>query len=193
MLERKPSIENLLLPVEVVARKIFIIRGQRIMLDSDLAQLYQVETKALNRAVKRNAERFPDDFMFQLTEEEAKNLRCQFATSSSGYGGRRYLPYAFTEHGVAMLSAALRSPRAVQMSIFIVRAFVRLREVLATNKALAQRIEQISATVKDHAALFDIVIQDIQKLDTKFTKEIRRLEAPRRRKISVGFHIPNDK
>ena len=92
-----------------------------------------------------------------------------------------------------MLSAALRSRRATQMSIFIVRAFVRLREVLATNKALAHRIEQIAATVKDHAALFEIVIQDIQKLDTKFTKEIRRLEAPRRRKISIGVHIPNDK
>src|SRR5215469_12105177 len=116
--------ETLPTPVESVTRKIYIIRGQRVMLDSDLAQLYQVETKALNRAVKRNADRFPEDFMFQLTGEEAKNLRCQIGASGSGYGGRRYLPYAFTEHGVAMLSTALHSPRAVQMSIFIVRAFV---------------------------------------------------------------------
>jgi hypothetical protein len=92
-----------------------------------------------------------------------------------------------------MLSAALRSPRAVQMSIFIVRAFVTLREVLATNKALAERIEQISGTVKDHAALFDIVIQDIEKLDQKLTAEIRRLKAPPRRKPRIGFHVPEDK
>ena len=163
------------------------------MLDSDLAELYQVETKALNRAVKRNADRFPEDFMFQLTHKEAKNLRYQIGTSGSGYGGRRYLPFAFTEHGVAMLSAALRSPRAVQMSIFIVRAFVKLREVLATNKALAERIEQITGTVKDHAALFDIVIQDIQKLDQKFSTEIRRLKAPPRRKPRIGFHVPEEK
>jgi hypothetical protein len=193
MPDKKPAAEKLPTPVELVARKIYIIRGQRVMLDSDLAQLYQVETKALNRAVKRNADRFPEDFMFQLTHKEAKNLRYQIGTSGSGYGGRRYLPFAFTEHGVAMLSAALRSPRAVQMSIFIVRAFVKLREVLATNKALAERIEQITGTVKDHAALFDIVIQDIQKLDQKFSTEIRRLKAPPRRKPRIGFHVPEEK
>jgi hypothetical protein len=193
MPHKKSATETLSTPVELVARKIHIIRGQRVMLDSDLAQLYQVETKALNRAVGRNADRFPEDFMFQLTDEEAKNLRYQIGTSGSGYGGRRYLPYAFTEHGVAMLSTALRSTRAVQMSIFIVRAFVKLREVLATNKALAERIEQISGTVKDHAALFDIVIQDIEKLDQKFMTEIRRLKAPPRRKPRIGFHVPEDK
>jgi len=124
MAHKESATEKLPMPVELVARKIYSIRGRRVMLDSDLAQLYQVETKALNRAVKRNADRFPEDFMFQLTGEEATNLRCQIRASGSGYGGRRYLPYAFTEHGVAMLSTALHSPRAVQMSIFIVRAFV---------------------------------------------------------------------
>ncbi len=160
------------------------------MLDSDLAEIYQAPTKRLNEAVKRNIARFPEDFMFQLTSEEAESLRSQIATSNEGRGGRRSLPYAFTEHGVAMLSSVLNSDRAVQMNISIIRAFIKLREVLAANKALAQKIEQLSATGKDHAALFDIVIADIQKLDQKFTKEIRRLKAPRRRKPRIGFHLP---
>jgi phage regulator Rha-like protein len=180
-------------PVELVARRIYIIRGQRVMLDSDLAELYQVTTKRLNEAVRRNSERFPEDFMFQVTEGDLESLRSQFATSNEGRGGRRYLPYAFTEHGVAMLSSVLRSERAVQMSILIVRAFVKLREVLATNRALAQRIESLTATQRDHAALFDIVIKDIQSLDKKLTGEIRKLKAPRRRKARIGFHVPGDK
>ena len=117
-------------------------------------------------------------------------MRSQFVTSNESRGGRRYLPYAFTELGVAMLSSVLNSERAVQMNIVVMRAFVKLREVLATNKALAQRIEQLTTTQKDHAALFDIVIQDIQKLDQKFTKELLLLKNPRRRKPRIGFHIP---
>lgn len=128
------------MPARIIDRRIYFIRNQKVMLDSDLAELYQVETKALNRAVKRNPDRFPEDFMFQITKEESKNLRFQFGTSSSEYGGRRYLPYAFTEHGVAMLSAVLNSERAVRMSILIVRAFVKLREVLAGNKELARKV-----------------------------------------------------
>lgn len=103
------------------------------MLDADLAHLYEVETKVLNKAVKRHLDRFPDDFMFQLTEEEAKNLRCQIGTSKKQHGGRRYLPYAFTEQGVAMLSSILNSPRAVKVNIEIMRAFVRLRKLLASH------------------------------------------------------------
>ena len=184
---------NLTVPVQLVARRIYLIRGQRVMLDSDLAELYHVATKRLNEAVRRNANRFPEDFMFQLTEDEAGSLRSQFATSKEGRGGRRYLPYAFTEHGVAMLSSVLNSESAVQMNILIIRAFIKLREILATNKPLAQRIEQLSATVKDHNALFDLVIQDIKILDQKFTTEIRRLKAPRRRKPRIGFHLPEQK
>jgi hypothetical protein len=180
-------------PVELIVRRIYLLRGQKVMLDNSLAELYQVTTGNLNLAVRRNSERFPDDFMFQLTDEEFKNLRLQFASSSSIYGGRRYLPFAFTEHGVAMLSSVLNSERAVQMSIFIVRAFVKLREVLGTHKALALKIEQMAAAQKDHAALFDIVIKDIQNLDTKFTTEIRKLKSPRRRKSRIGFHIPKEK
>ncbi len=110
------------------------------MLDADLAELYEVETKSLNRAVQRNVSRFPADFMFQLTVEEAAALRCQFGTSNEGRGGRRYHPYAFTEQGVAMLSRVLRSPRAVEVNIAIMRAFVKLREMIASHRQLAQRL-----------------------------------------------------
>ena len=181
-------------PAEVVTRRIYIIRGQRVMLDSDLAELYRVETKALNQAVRRTPDRFPEDFMFQLTGEEAAALRSQIVTLEKGRGRySKYAPLAFTEHGVAMLSSVLKSQRAVQMSILIVRAFVKLRELLATNKDLARKIEQMAATQRDHAALFDIVIKDIQRLDQKFTAEIRRLKAPRRRKPRIGFHVPDEK
>jgi hypothetical protein len=192
MREIKRRAERLPATVETVARRIYMIRGQRVMLDNDLAQLYQVETKALNRQVKRNTARFPEDFMFQLTAEEAENLRCQNGTSSSA-GGRRYLPYAFTEHGIAMLATALHSSRAVQMSVFIIRAFIRMREILAANRALAQKIEKLSVTQKQHEALFDLVIEDIKKLDQRFTQEIRLLKAPRRTKARIGFHIPREK
>ena len=120
-------------PVAMIERRIYFIRGQKVMLDSDLADLYQVLTKNLNLAVRRNIGRFPEDFMFQLTPEEYENLRLQFATSNVGRGGRRYLPYAFTEHGVAMLSSVLNSERAVQMNILIIRAFVKMREILEYN------------------------------------------------------------
>ena len=110
-----------ILPTERIQRSIYFIRGERVMIDSELAFLYGVETGALNRAVKRNLDRFPADFMFQLTNAEAEGLRCQIGSSSFGYGGRRYLPYAFTEHGVAMLSSILRSPRAVQANIALSR------------------------------------------------------------------------
>src|ERR1022692_4471724 len=119
-------------PVELIGQRIYLLRGQKVMLDSDLAELYRVPTFRLNEAVKRNQERFPEDFMFQLLKEEAASLTSQIAMSNKGRGGRRTLPYAFTEHGVAMLSSVLNSERAVQMNILIVRAFVKLREVLAT-------------------------------------------------------------
>ena len=124
--------EHSLVSVESIERRIYLIRGHKVMFDSDLAQLYQVETKNLNKAVRRNLNRFPEDFMFQLGKEEFDNLRFQFGTSSLGYGGRRYLPYAFTEHGVAMLSSVLNSGRAVQMNILIIRAFIRMRDMLGT-------------------------------------------------------------
>jgi len=157
------------------------------MLDSVLAELYRVETKALNRAVKRNPARFPGDFMFQLTGGEAESLRCQIGTSNENRGGRRYLPYAFTEHGVAMLSSVLNSERAVQMNILIVRAFVQLREVLATHRDLAHKMERLEHTQKDHAAVLSIVVKDIQDLEKKMTRGFKNLRAPSRRKPRIGF------
>jgi hypothetical protein len=129
--------------VERIERAILMFRGQRVMLDSDLAQLYGVETKVLNRAVKRNRARFPADFMFQLTSEEAEALRCQIGTSNTGRGGRRFRPYAFTEQGVAMLSSVLHSRRAVQVNVEIMRAFVRLRRWLVTHEDLARRLDAL--------------------------------------------------
>jgi len=129
--------------VERIDRCILLVRGQKVMLDSDLAALYEVETKALNRAVLRNRSRFPADFMFQLTSAEMENLRCQIGTSRTGHGGRRFLPFAFTEQGVAMLSSVLRSERAVAVNVEIMRAFVRLRHVLATHKDLARKLADL--------------------------------------------------
>ena len=141
-------------PVETVAQRIYVIRSQRVMLDSALAELYQVPTFRLNESVKRNQRRFPEDFMFRLTKEEAQNLTSQIAMSS--YGGRRTQPYAFTELGVAMLSSVLNSERAVQMNIVIMRAFVKLRELLVTNKELAFRIDQIEATQREQVSIIDV-------------------------------------
>ena len=118
---------NNLIPVERVERRIFLLRGQKVMLDADLAELYGVKTEVLNQAVKRNQERFPHDFMFRLTAEEAESLRSQIVISKQGRGGRRYLPYAFTEQGVAMLSGILDSKRAIQVNIAIMRSFIKFR------------------------------------------------------------------
>jgi DNA repair exonuclease SbcCD ATPase subunit len=179
---------SLAAPLELIERRIYVIRGQKVMLDADLAELYQVETRALNQAVRRNGSRFPEDFMFQLTEREAAALRSQIVTLEKGRGRySKYPPLAFTEHGVAMLSSVLNSDRAVHMNIIIIRAFVKLREVFATHKDLARKIEQLSATQKDHAALFTIVIKDIENLAKGVRTEFRKLKSPRRRKARIGF------
>ena len=146
-----------IVPVELIERKIYLIRGSKVMLDSDLAELYQVPTKRLNEAVRRNVRRFPPDFMIQLTAEELENLRSQNATSSSGHGGRRNAPYAFTEHGVAMLSSVLSSERAVELNILIIRAFVRLRD-------LARKLEDVEHTQREHGAHIEQIYGYIQQL-----------------------------
>ena len=142
---------------------IHVIRGHRVMLDSDLASLYGVETKALNRAVGRNPARFPADFMFQLTIEEGRDLRYQSGTSNAatGRGGRRYRPYAFTEQGVAMLSSVLRSPRAIAVNVEIMRAFVRLRELISSHADLAAKIDRLE---KKYDRRFRVVFQAIRQL-----------------------------
>jgi hypothetical protein len=150
-----------LIPLEVIEGKILLIRGHKVMLDSDLAGLYGVTAKRLNEQVRRNLSRFPEDFMFQLTEPETHLLRSQFATSKKGRGGRRYPPYAFTEQGVAMLSSVLSSERAIKVNIEIMRAFVRLRQILASNKELAKRLDELE---NKYDAQFKIVFDAIRQL-----------------------------
>jgi len=168
-----------LILVEMIEKKIYLIRGHKVMLDSDLAELYEVPTRRLNEQFKRNIARFPSDFMFQLSPEEDENLRSQFATSSSRHGGRRYLPYVFTEQGVAMLSSVLNSERAIQVNIAIMRAFVKLREMIASNKDLAKRLDDLE---KKYDTQFKIVFDAIRRLMTP--------PEPKRRQI--GFHIEKE-
>ena len=146
-------------PAIQIERHILLIRGEKVMLDADLAVLYQVQTRVLTQAVKRNSERFPEDFMFQLSKEEFDYLRSQTVTSS--WGGRRYPPYAFTEQGVAMLSSVLRSTRAVQVNVEIMRAFVRLRRMLASNRKLE---EQLNALERKYDKQFRVVFDAIRQL-----------------------------
>ena len=154
-----------LVPVEVIERRIYLIRSQKVMIDSDLAELYQVETFNLNKAVKRNPNRFPADFMFQLTKEEAGSLTFQIGMSKpEGRGGRRYLPYAFTEQGIAMLSSVLNSDRAVLVNIAIMRAFVKLREIMSTHKDLAHKIDALEGKYAQHDQQIQIVFDAIRKL-----------------------------
>jgi hypothetical protein len=145
--------------IESIAAKILLIRGKRIILDKDLARLYEVDTRQVTRQVKRNIERFPEDFMFQLTREELHNLMCQFGTSS--WGGTRKLPYAFTEQGVAMLSGVLHSRRAIQVNIQIMRAFIQLKRMLLTNADLKRKIEEME---KKYDKQFIIVFEAIKRL-----------------------------
>ncbi len=169
--------DSSLVLTERIERAILVLRGHKVMLDSDLATLYGVGTKVLNQAVSRNIERFPEDFMFQLTEAEAAFLRSQFATLKPGRGRhRKYLPYAFTEQGVAMLSSVLRSPSAVRVNIEIVRAFVRLRRMLQANADLARKLAVLE---KKHDAQFKVVFDAI--------RELMAPPSPKRRKI--GFRV----
>jgi hypothetical protein len=158
--------------------RIFVVRNQAVVLDSDLAAIYQVDTKRFNRAVRRNAERFPGDFAFQLTAEEFQNLRFQIGTSSS-HGGRRYRPWVFTEHGAIMAATILNSPRAVAMSVYVVRAFVRLRNELLANTALEKRLADIEKTLIDHDAALRDIYEKIRPL------LLPPPDPPRRR---IGFH-----
>jgi hypothetical protein len=139
-----------LVPLERVERTILVLRGRRVILDSDLAALYGVRVGLFNRAVKRNAARFPADFVFQLTREENEALTSQIGISKTGRGGWRYLPYAFTEHGAVMAASVLNSPKAVEMSVEVVRAFVRLWQILASNRQLATKVEEIERRLATH-------------------------------------------
>ena len=159
-----------LISKESLMNKILLIRRRKVILDNDLAQLYGVETKILNRAVRRNIERFPSDFMFQLNKEEYENLRFQFGTSS--WGGRRYPPLAFTEQRIAMLSSVLHSERAIKVNITIMRAFVKLRKLLRTNDELNRKLEEIE---KKYDKQFKIVFQVLQQLMVKPVKKRKEI------------------
>ena len=148
-----------IIPIERIQQCIYLVRKHKVMLDRDLAQLYGVETKVLNRAVSRNIDRFPEDFIFQLDRDEFENLRCHFGTSS--WGGRRYRPRAFTEQGVAMLSSVLRSRRAIEVNIAIMRTFVKLREILTTNSALRRKIEALERQYDEQFKLVFKVLSEM--------------------------------
>jgi hypothetical protein len=173
-------------PVESL---IHVIRGQKVMLDSDLAALYQVTTGNLNLAVRRNMSRFPGDFMFELSKAEADSLLLRIARPKTGRGGRRTSPFAFTELGVAMIASVLNSERAVQMNIVIMRAFVRLREIIAGNKDLATRIEKLERGHDRSASVIEILVEDIDRLAHE-VKEMKALPPLTKRKI--GFRLGDD-
>jgi hypothetical protein len=169
-----------LIPAERIERAILLIRGPKVLLDEDLAAMYEVETRALVQAVKRNSEQFPEDFMFQLTKTEYGSLRSQFVISK-GRGGRRYAPFAFTEQGVAMLSSVLNSPRAIAVNVEIMRTFVRLRQMLAANADLARRLDALE---RKYAAQFKVVFDAIREL-------MKPTEPPRKQR-RIGFHLDQD-
>ena len=170
------AVARVSVPVGLIERRIYFARGQKVMIDRDLAGLYQVETKLLNRAVKRNGTRFPDDFMFQLTAGEMEDLRCQIGTSS--WGGRRYLPYVFTEHGAVMLASVLNSKRAVDMSILVVRAFIMLREVMVTHRELARKVENLERNQKEHGQSIASIYGVVKKLIAPRAKPRRPIGFP---------------
>jgi len=166
--------------IDIVEKKILRIRDQEVILDQDLAELYGVETKVLKQAVKRNKNRFPDDFMFVLNREEFNNLRSQIVTSS--WGGTRYLPMAFTEHGAIMAATVLNTPRAIEMSVFVVRAFVKLREIVSGHRELAKKLDQLERKVQEH----DEAIRGI-------VSAIRRMTLPSRSEKRIGFKVDEGK
>ena len=164
-----------------VASKILILRNQKVILDADLAELYGIPVKRLNEQLKRNPRRFPPDFLFTLTRQEHKNLRSQIATSSSAHGGRRYLPHAFTEHGAIMAATVLNSKRAIEMSIFVVRAFVQMRQALVLNQHVVSKLSELEARLDNHDAEIQELVEAIRDLLTPLPANNNR----------IGFELPS--
>jgi hypothetical protein len=170
--------DTALVPVERITHSILIVRGQRVLLDSELAALYDVTTKALNQAVKRNAERFPEDFMFRLSRAEAEALnRSQSVTGSQKHRDPRFPPFAFTEHGAIMAATILNSPRAVEMSLYVVRAFVKLRELLVSNQELARRLDDLERKLATHDQAITGILKTIREL----------MNPPEPKRRGIGF------
>jgi hypothetical protein len=175
-----------IVPIEHIEQRIFLVRGKKVMIDFHLAEIYGVQTKILNKAVARNRHRFPEDFLFQLTPDEWNSLKFQFGTSKViGRGGRRYLPNAFTEHGVVMLASVLNSDAAIKASILVVRAFVRLREILSANAELAAKLKELESKIIQHDSEIQNLFDAIRQL----------MQPPEKPKRQIGFQIkePNAK
>lgn len=184
-----PRGNEALVPAERIAQSILLLRGQKVLLDTDLAELYGVTTKRFNEQVRRNLERFPGDFMFQLTQAEWESLRSQFATLKTGRGQhRKYLPYAFTEHGAIMAATILNSPRATEVSVYVVRAFVQLRDLLAGNKELAAKLAELETRIERKLDSHDQAIAGL--IDA--IRELMRPPEPSKKR-PIGFVIPEER
>jgi hypothetical protein len=173
------------IPEEVIMSKIYLIRDKKVMLDSDLSELYEVETKQLKRAVRRNIRRFPEDFMFELTDTEFSNLRSQFGTSN--WGGVRYAPMAFTEQGVAMLSSVLNSERAITVNIQIIRIFTKMRALLATHKEILQKLEQLEKKDIEQDDKIMLIFEYLKQLEKAKQQELEQKNRPK-----IGFKPPKE-
>ena len=182
MKQKKKITATDLIPQETIENKIFLLRGKKVMLDRDLARLYGVTTGNLNKAVKRNIERFPKDFMFQLTKDEEKTLRFQFGSLKRGQHPK-YLPYVFTEQGVAMLSSVLRSKKAIQVNIAIMRVFVRLKEIISTHKELAHKLSELERKIERHDEEIRSIFEAIRQLMAPPPEKKRRI---------IGFQTQKD-
>jgi ORF6N domain len=181
-----------LLPLEAITQRIVVLREQKVLIDADLAQLYGVETRRLNEQVRRNRERFPEDFIFELSPEEFANLKSQFATSS--WGGRRKLPFAFTEHGAIMAATVLNTPRAVEVSVYVVRAFVKLRELVGSHRELARRLADLERATEALAMSHDTLNRNTRAQFKQVFDALRALMAPPDPpKRPIGFVTPEDK
>ena len=189
MAVRKP------IPIERIDSRILLVRGHKVMLDADLAELYEVETRKLNQAVKRNRERFPADFMFSLTEQEVSDWRSQIVMSNPGARmGLRRAPFAFTEHGALMAATVLNSPRAVEMSLYVVRTFMRMREVLATHKELAAKLAALEQQTAALALKHDVLAHNTRAQFRQVMDTLRELMAqPEPKRRPIGFVHPKEK
>jgi len=177
---------KIMLTDEVIMSKIFIVRGQKVMLDRDLAELYEVETKVLKQAVRRNLDIFPEHFMFELTENEFKNLRSQFVTSS--WGGQRYMPFVFKEHGILQLANVIRSPRARKMSVRIIEVFIKMREMLSAHTEILLKLEEIENKYTEHDDKIMLIFEYIKQLE-----QIKQEELDFQNRKKIGFKRNKDK
>lgn len=178
--------KSVAIPDEIIMGKIYLIRGRKVLLDNDLAELYGVDNKQLKRAVRRNITRFPEDFMFELRRNEFNDLRSQFGTSS--WGGARYLPMAFTEHGVLMLASVLNSDRAIQINLQIVRIFIRMREMLVSNQEILYRLEKVEQKTEELDDQIMLIVDHMSQLE-----EIKQQELEQKNRKRIGFRSPGSK